>query len=212
MPESTDTEFTWPFFQRRICLTTLDSEWQLAQREFQRVSLTVEKFQSLPDIGPHQSFSKSVREILCQFWLSDTQTLLHVEDDCVFRGLDHLPRALSELPADWDIVYLGANLVCWNNGEPQPERYSEHLWRVKAAWTTHAIGYNRKCVHEILTRQPNFSEQMFDQYLSSRLHEFNAYCVAPMVAWQRPRVSSIWQRGVVDDYTDIFLASEERLK
>ena len=155
----------WRFFEKRVCLTTLGEEWVIGAQEFARVGLEVERFQSLPDIGPHQSFSKSEREILVQFWLSEAKTLLHVEDDCVFRDLSHLDQAFGELPEDWDIVYLGANLVCWNNGEPQPERYSEHLFRVKAAWTTHAIGYNRKCVHELLTRQPNFSAQMFDQYL-----------------------------------------------
>lgn len=199
----------WSFFNRRICLTTIPSEWEIGQREFQRVGLTVERFQSIPDIGPHQSFSKSVREILVQFYLSEQETLLHVEDDCVFRDLTHVDQALSELPDDWDIVYLGANLVCWNNGEPQPERFSEHLFRVRAAWTTHAVGYNRKCVHEILTRQPPFSEMMFDQYLSGRLAEFNAFIVAPMAAWQRPRFSSIWQRE--DDYGPIFEASDARL-
>lgn len=202
----------WSFFQRRICLTTLPSEWATGAQEFARVGLEVERFQSLPDIGPHQSFSKSCREVLVQFYLSDAQTLLHLEDDCQFRGLDHLGQALGELPDDWDILYLGANLICWNNGEPQPERFSEHLFRVKAAWTTHAVGYNRKCAHELLTRQPNFSTQMWDQYLSARLPEFKAYVVAPMVAYQRPRVSSIWQKGVVDDYTPIFEASEARLK
>jgi hypothetical protein len=200
----------WSFFQRRVCLSTLPAEWVIAEQEFQRVGLTVEKFQSLPDIGPHQSFSKSEREILVGFYLSDAQTLLHLEDDCVFRDLSHLDTALNELPPDWDIVYLGANLVCWNNGEPAPEQFSSHLWRVRAAWTTHAIGYNRKCVHELLTRQPNYSEMMFDQYLSNRLSEFNAFCVAPMVAYQRPRFSSIWQRE--DDYTPIFEASEARLR
>lgn len=200
----------WQFFQRRICLTTLPAEWAIAAQEFSRVGLQVERFQSLPDIGPHQSFSKSVREILVQFWLSEHETLLHLEDDCQFRDLAHLDAALAQLPADWDIVYLGANLICWNNGEPAPERFSEHLWRVRAAWTTHAIGYNRKCAHELLTRQPNFSTQMWDQYLSDRLHEFNAYCVAPMVAYQRPRFSSIWQRE--DDYTPIFEAGEARLR
>lgn len=202
----------WEFFRRRICLTTLDTEWQQAVTEFARVGLTVEKFQSLPDIGPHQSFSKSEREILCQFWLSQSETLLHLEDDCVFRDLTHLPQALSELPADWDIVYLGANLICWNNGEPNPERYSDHLFRVKSAWTTHAIGYNRKCVHEIISRQPSYSEIMFDNYLSSRLAEFNAYCVAPMVAYQRPHMSTIWQRETPDDYSEIFEASEKRMQ
>jgi hypothetical protein len=202
----------WLFFDKRVCLTTLAEEWAIGAQEFARVGLEVERFQSLPDIGPHQSFSKSEREILCQFWLEEKKTLLHVEDDCIFRDLGHLESALRELPEDWDILYLGANLVCWNNGEPQPQRYSEHLFRVKAAWTTHAIAYNRKCVFEILAKQPMFSERMFDQYLSSRLPEFNAYCVAPMVAYQRPRVSSIWRRGVVDDYTEIFQESEKRLR
>ena len=203
----------WSFFNKRVCLTTLAEEWEIGKREFDRVGLEVERFQSLPDIGPHQSFSKSEREILCQFWLEEKpQTLLHLEDDCVFRDLGYLEQALSELPEDWDIVYLGANLVCWNNGEPQPERYSKHLFRIRNAWTTHAIGYNRKCVFEILAKQPALSTQMFDQYLSGRLSEFNAFVVAPMVAYQRPRISSIWQRGYVDDYTPIFEASEMRLK
>ena len=201
----------WQFFDRRVCLTTVADEWEIGKREFERVGLEVERFQSIPDIGPHQSFSKSEREILCQFWLEETpRTLLHLEDDCIFRDLGHVEQALSELPEDWDIFYLGANLICWGNSEPPPERHSEHLFRVRAAWTTHAIAYNQKCVFEILARQPALSEQMFDQYLGGRLPEFNAYCVAPMVAYQRPRFSSIWNRE--DDYTPIFEASDARLR
>lgn len=201
----------WSFFEHRVCLTTIPDEWEIGKREFERVGLEVERFQSIPDIGPHQSFSKSEREILCQFWLSEAKTLLHVEDDCIFRDLSHVDQALSELPEDWDIVYLGANLICWNNGEPQPERFSDHLFRVKNAWTTHAIGYNRKCVFEILAKQPALSEAMFDNYLSTRLPELNAFVVAPMVAYQRPHMSSIWQKPQIDDYTGIFEESDRRL-
>lgn len=201
----------WQFFDRRVCLTTLAEEWEVGSQEFKRVGLEVERFQSLPDIGRHESFSKSEREILCRFWLEEQpQTLLHVEDDCVFRDLTYLEQALYELPSDWDIIYLGANLLCWNKDEPQPERYSKYLWRVRAAWTTHAIAYNRRCVYDLLAKQPAFSEQMFDQYLSQKLPHLNAYCVGPMVAYQRPRWSSIWER--YDDYTNIFEASDAKLK
>lgn len=200
----------WSFFQRRICLTNDPAEWAIAQQEFARVGLEVEKFQAVKEIGPHQSFSHSEREILLNFLHSDAETLLHLEDDCVFRDLGHLPQAIDELPEDWDIVYLGANLVLWNNGEPQPERYSDHLFKVKCAWTTHAIAYNKKCVRTILEKQPEFSAVMFDNYLSTRLPELNAFCVAPMVAYQRPRFSSIWQR--FDNYDPIFEASDARLK
>lgn len=199
----------WSFFNRKICLTNDEAEWQIAQVEFNRVGLEVEKFQAVKEIGPHQSFSHSEREILLDFLHSDAQTLLHLEDDCIFRDLGHLPQAVNELPEDWDILYLGANLIQWGDS-PDPERYSEHLFRVRAAWTTHAIAYNKKCVRGILEKQPMFSEKMFDNFLSDLLPELNAFIVAPMVAYQRPRISSIWDR--YDDYTPIFEASDARLR
>lgn len=202
----------WSFFDQKRCLSLTEEEWAKGKAEFERVGLYgVERFQAVKEIGPHQSFSHSERNILLEFYHSPAQRLLHLEDDCVFRNLDHLGRALAELPRTWDILYLGANLLMWNNGsEPQPERVSEHLFRVRGAWTTHAIAYNKKCVFEILAKQPEFSVQMFDNYLSDRLAEFNAYIVAPMVAYQRPRMSAIWNR--FDDYTSIFEASDGRLK
>lgn len=207
----------WNFFQRKVVLTSDDVQWCMAQEEFTRAGINhYLKFDALPIdnneiLGPHQSFSGSVRQILRDFIIeSDAQTLLLLEEDCIFRDLSHLDRALSELPSDWDILYLGANLVCWNNGEPWPERHSEHIFRVRAAWTTHCIGFNRKVVPYLLEHQPGLSEQMFDQYLSDNLAKLNAYCVAPMAAYQRPRVSSIWNR--YDDYTGIFEESDRRLR
>jgi hypothetical protein len=199
-------------FHRRIMLTADPAEYALGHAECQRVGLTVEPYHAVREIGPHQSFSHSERNILLDFLFdSNANALLHVEDDVLWRRLDHLEQAISELPSDWDVLYLGANLLCWNNGdEPQPERRSEHLFRIRAAWTTHAIAYHKRCVRRILEGQPSFDELMFDNWLSSRLPSLNAFIVAPMVAWQRPRYSSIWQRE--DDYTSIFEASDDRLK
>jgi hypothetical protein len=201
----------WQFFERKVCLTVQDHEWQQGCFEFERVGLHgVERLNAVKEIGPHQSFSHSERNILLDFLHSDAKTLLHLEDDVQFKSTEHLEAAITQLPSDWDILYLGANLILWNNGEPQPERYSEHLFRVKCAWTTHAIAYNKKCVERVLARQPGFSEVMFDNYLSTVLPELNAFCVAPMIAYQRPRHSMIWNR--FDDYTPIFEASDARLR
>jgi hypothetical protein len=208
----------WSFFQRKVVLTSDDVQWCLAQEEFVRVGLdNYLEFSALPIddkeiLGPHQSFSGSVRRILQDFLASDSQTLLLLEEDCIFRDLSHLEQAISELPAEWDILYLGANLICWNNGEQWPERVSEHLFRVYAAWTTHCIAFNRKVVPYLLEHQPGLNVQMFDNYLSTQLSQLNAYCIAPMVAYQRPRISSIWQKGEIDDYTELFQMSEERMK
>lgn len=195
----------WDFFERRVCLTTVPQEWARAAMEFQRVGLTVEKFQSVWDIGPHQSFSRSVRQILIDFYQSEAKTLLHLEDDCVFQNLGHMPLALHDLPSDWDVLYLGANLL---EGVP-PERITDHLFRVRHAWTTHAVAYQRGVIPFLLENQPGFSEQMFDNWMGSQLDKLKAYVVAPMVAYQRPRISSIW--GRFDDYTDIFVQSDARL-
>lgn len=204
----------WSYFDKIVALSLTQEEWAIGKAEFDRVGLhRVERFQAVKEIGPHESFSHSEREILLDFLHSPAQRLLHLEDDCVFRDLDHLGVALAELPRTWDILYLGANLLMWNDGnEPAPERVSDHLFRIKGAWTTHAVAYNKKCVGTILEGQPMFSVQMFDQYLSNRLSEFQAYVVAPMVAYQRPRKSSIWTENEIDDYTDIFEASDARLK
>lgn len=206
----------WDFFERKVVLTCDDVEWCAAQTEFARVGLDdYEKFQALAVdngqiLGPHQSFSGSERKILTDFYCSDAKTLLHLEDDCIFRDLSHVDQALRELPEDWDLVYFGANLIMWNNGVAAPERYSEHLFRLSGAWTTHCVGYSRKMVPFILENQPGFSERMFDNYLSDVLPQLKAYVIAPMVAYQRPHVSSIW--GRFDDYTAIFDASQEKLK
>jgi hypothetical protein len=181
-------------------------EWEQGRQEIERVGIfDCIKFQALPDIGPHQSFNRSTRQILSDFNDSSHETLLFLEDDVQFRDLSHLEEALSELPPDWDIVYLGANLL---NGEP--ERYSDHLFRVKSAWTTHAIGYNKKVIPFLLENQKGFSEEMYDQTLSNLLPSLNAFVVAPMVAYQRPHHSAIWDR--YDDYTPIFEASDGLLK
>lgn len=195
---------TWDFFQRKTCLT-LGPDWPIACAEFERVGLEhVWRFDALTAEGPHQSFNKSTRQILSDFIVSGSETLLFLEDDVVFRDMGHLDKALNELPENWDIVYLGANLL---NG--QPERYSEHLFRVKSAWTTHAIGYNKKVVPFLLDNQPPAGAEMFDNALSRWLPDLQAFVVAPMVAYQRFHKSSIWE--TLEDYTPHFLNSDLRL-
>jgi hypothetical protein len=194
----------WEFFDQKVCLTADAGEWQKAVDEFARVGLSVHKFDAMPDIGPHQSFNRSTRQILIQFFESDGDSLLFLEDDCWFQDLSQLQHALAELPADWDIVYLGANIQ-----DEKPERVSDYVYRIRAAWTTHCIGYRRKVIPFILENQPGFSEQMYDNWLSSQLPNLHAYVINPMVAWQRPRVSKIWNN--MADYSEHFERSQKLL-
>jgi hypothetical protein len=191
------------FFDRKVCLTADATEWQKAEAEFARVGLTgVQKFDAIPDIGPHQSFNRSTRQILIEFFESSNERLLFLEDDCVFNQHDHLEQALEELPADWDIIYFGCNIQ-----DENPAKITSRLYRIQGAFTTHCIGYNKKCIPFILENQPGFSEQMYDNWLAGQ--KLNAYVINPMIAWQRPRHSKIWGHSV--DYTEHFKTSQKKL-
>ena len=132
------------------------------------------------------------------------------EDDVLFKDMGRLEAALKELPADWDIFYLGANITDMVFGikENPPVRYSEHLYRVRKAWTTHAIGYSRKIVEKIVAQYPVHTYEMFDNWLNSEiLPVCKAYLINPMVCWQRPGKSDLW--GQETDYTGAFIHGDK---
>lgn len=143
--------------------------------------------------------------MLKAFLASKTKTALLLEDDVIFRDLDHLTPALAELPADWDILYLGANITSMVFGIEQnpPVRHSDHLYRVRRAWTTHAVAYSREMAEIIVRDYPVGSFEMYDNWLSGNILEhYDCYLVNPMVAWQRPGRSDLW--GADTDYTGAF--------
>src|SRR5690348_6806898 len=125
----------WEKFEAVYCLNqaTRPDRWKLAQQEFDRIQLMdVRRFLSLPAGQPMQSFCLSQYAMLKTFLATKAETLLALEDDVVFRDIDVLPAALSELP-DWDVLYLGANITDMVFGikENPPVRHSEHLYRVR---------------------------------------------------------------------------------
>lgn len=202
----------WNFFDYRVCLTTVETEWFSAQKEFDRVGLQVEKFKSIPHaLGGHQSFNISEKAIFQQFFDSGKKVLLHLEDDVQFKDFGHLNEALKELPRNWDILYLGANVfgndtTNWR----KPERISKHLYRVYNAWTTHAVAYRREVIEYILKNVPGESECMVDGWIGENvLPNFRCFVVSPMIAWQRPHYSHIWKQVV--DYNGVFAESQKRL-
>lgn len=197
-------------FEMQVCLNHPNAKkrWDDSVIEFSKVGINnVLRFSALPDIGPHESFNNSVRAIVKAFYQGNSNTLLFLEDDIFFRTTDHLNAALSELPTDWDILYFGANLI--QKDFKKPEKYSAHLHRVFNAWTTHCFAIKRNVAEFIIANQPGASERMFDNWLSDNLHIFNAFVINPMIAWQKPGKSLIWQSEI--NYSDIFQQSENIL-
>lgn len=148
--------------------------------------------------------------MLKAFLRTEAKVLLALEDDAVFGNLDALDAAINELPDDWDVLYLGANITGGVFGikERPPVKYSGHLYSVRAAWTTHAIAYTRRIVELIVSRYQPQTFEMYDQWLNANiLPHYKCFLVNPMVAFQRPGKSDLWNCHA--DYTGAFEASNK---
>lgn len=186
----------WDFFSDVYILNQQEriDRWLLCQRELARVGIeNYSQFYSVPMDPPMKSFCFSQRELINTFLREGGDTLLALEDDCLFDNLSPLEAAIDQLPPDWDMLYLGGNLRGIN-----PRPYSENLRIPQNPWQTHAIAYSRRGANKI-NYDPS-TGQMFDDWLAEKIFQFKVFLVAPMVAWQRPGFSNIW--GANTDYTE----------
>jgi GR25 family glycosyltransferase involved in LPS biosynthesis len=109
------------------------------------------------------------------------------EDDVKFiQPLSVLKRAMSQLPKNWDMLWLGSTLT------QDLDRYSENLYRLKKGWTTHAYLVNNQngVVDYILNNSGDaFKIDVF--YADVIQEQYNCFVTYPMVASQRPGYSDI---------------------
>jgi GR25 family glycosyltransferase involved in LPS biosynthesis len=124
------------------------------------------------------------------------------EDDCVMlENWMVVQRAMVELPEDADALWLGATLT-----KPL-ERYSDHLFRLKRAYTTHAIIYYSKRMVDYILNLHVPSGVALDVFYFMHIQEkFNCYITNPICATQRDGISDIDGRDmkyynyIIDSY------------
>jgi hypothetical protein len=180
------------------------------EEECDKWNIQSELFYSIYDENPHVSFCKSQIGMLKWFLGTGKETLLTLEDDVAFLHLEKFQQVTQELPKDWQMLYLGANAKPYAEFDPA-EYYSEHLRIIKSAFCTHAVGYKRELVQEIVDTYEYKGGQLFDTWLDIHILKTRpVYIAVPMLAIQKGSKSDLWDRNV--DYGDIFQASNEYLK
>ena len=120
------------------------------------------------------------------------------EDDCLMlASWDKVEEIMKQLPDNWDMFYLGANL------NEKLERYSDNLYRIKNAWCTHAIIYNsQRAIDHILNNRDGMRK--IDVFLIDNiLPNYECFISYPLLATQRPGHSDI-----INKYTDYNLISK----
>jgi len=115
------------------------------------------------------------------------------EDDCVLiNSWDVVEKAMKQLPANWDMLYLGAN------PNIPLTRYSMNLYKLWRAWTTHAIIYGSHRVIDYVLKHscnvpPGKNIDIF--YCNIIQKKFNCFVTYPMVATQLSDYSDIAKKN-----------------
>lgn len=202
------------FFEivRVINLDKRTDRKELYEQEFKRLGITAERFTAFEGNNRHLAFNKSQYYCLKECVEKGYKTILILEDDIVFTDCIFLRDALNEIPEWWDLLYLGANI----NGT-KLERYSDHLFKIKNSFTTHAVGYSLKMAKWIVENFPFYKDEyekegltIYDEWLRVNVQEkFNCFLTYPMCAEQRISFSDIW--NVNADYSNCFRQGNELL-
>ena len=166
-------------------------------RHLDRHGIIPEVVYALDDQDPKRSFNRTMKHVM----ETSNDTLMMFEDDILLKENNHLEKAISQLPKDWDLCYLGANII------GPVERYSDNLFRIYGAWTTHAVIYRNP---QEIGKEYTDTSIMFDAWLNENIvSRGKSYIVSPMLAWQVTHKSTLWEH--IADYTRIFDDSANKL-
>lgn len=229
---------------KSFCIT-MGKDWPLAEAEFNRVGLEVERFDAIVEDNRVLAFNKSVytcmklaidkkpfwHEVQNKWIGGNLVDLLLFEDDVVFDGKS-LALFVSEnynihffdlikqrLPSDFLTLHLGSNIIGTDLTQWQmPTAYSQNLAKLHNCLQSHATLYSAECVKFILENFKYVTDEyktegcmIFDEWLRLNvLNQGRSYLMKPMIAYQRPRKSEIWNCHA--DYTGAHLQGNEWLK
>jgi len=162
-----------------INLDRRPDKWAYVRMEFERMGVRVTRFTAINThpgwVGCRMSHLK-----LLKMNRREDVFIIYEDDVRFLQPWDMVEKAMSQLPDDWDMLYLGASPK-----EPQ-ERYSENLFRLKNAHVTHAIIWHNRpngAIDYILNHEENMGK--WDVFLANIIQSnYNCFVTFPMAVTQ----------------------------
>lgn len=124
------------------------------------------------------------------------ESILVFEDDAVFidNFQEELNKSLEELPAGWDMVYLGAHIL-------KTERVNDRWLKSTECSSTHAYIVKASVIPKLIKRAMEHQGHIDVAY--STLHnELNVYIARPTLVYQSAGFSDLQHSEV--DYTNLY--------
>jgi GR25 family glycosyltransferase involved in LPS biosynthesis len=158
-------------------LDSRPERWKEVQNELPKIGITnFRRFAAFP--GGNAGFSAS--HLAC---VAGHGLRFIFEDDVYFEdfALDVFDKAISQLPDDFDMFYMGANVKI------PAERYSDNLFRVTTGvHTTHAILFSDHARQFIIENYDPAEHNIIDEwYYRKGLSAMKCFVCSPLIAFQR---------------------------
>lgn len=184
-----------------INLDRREDRWNASLAEFSRIGLNdVERFSAVDGSvisSPSHLVPGEIGVILSNLgviidaYRKGYERILILEDDIRFSDnfVNDFDSWSSEIPSDWQMLYLGGNLVGWT-----PSPISEHVHLGNYVLAIHALGLHISAFDSIISRV-NLREQI-DVTYAELSRGFKSYLMIPRMAWQRECFSDIQNSDV----------------
>lgn len=184
------------FFEFIACinLEKRTDRWEESLIEFDKLEITnkVFRFNAIESSDPcygnhlsHASILKFARE-------QKIKNVLIFEDDVEFfaGAIRNLTNSIKDLPEDWDMFYLGANLDAYKAYKITP-----HLAKLTGAFATHAYAVKNTLYDKLIDINMDVTTIHNDVSYASLIHpNYNCYLTLPLVAGQRDSYSDIQKK------------------
>jgi hypothetical protein len=180
-----------------IGLEAREDRWKRCEEIFQQNAISpVTHYTTVQDFqDTHRHYMKDFLNMLRT--QAQGEYLCFFEDD--FEFVDDwqsiLRRAWEQLPADFDMLYLGANLTA------KPNIIDQNLVRVKGAYLMHSCIMSRKFIRYILKEYDYNVIRIIDEWYRMMAPQLKFYMTYPMISYQRNDFSDFLGQYV---YYDIF--------
>lgn len=194
------------YFERAYCINIdkRTDRWRHISGVCHAEGFLPDRFPAVVEDNRVLAFNKSQIGVIGLAYFESNGSVLIIEDDCIFKNTMHLHYAMNELPTDWEMLYLGGNIL-GSDVLPfkPPVRHSSHLFKLIDCWQTHAIAYSQKGLSYILNYFKPDNGYIYDEWLRhNMLPRGKSFIIAPQIAYQQPGHSDLWNTHA--DYSSLF--------
>jgi GR25 family glycosyltransferase involved in LPS biosynthesis len=182
-----------------INLDDRKDRWECSSKQFKKHNLFVERISGIKGSDMNLEFPSEIKEGAVGCALSQLFTLklakhkedkkfLLFEDDVEFDDNinEKFSKIYSEIPNDWDMIYLGGQHFHGMN----LQKVSENVYKCEYTLCAHSVIFNHTVYDRFINSLIDITKPCDVHYAESH-KDINAYVIIPHLTWQRNSYSDI---------------------